>query len=738
MTVLKRFSFISNRKFSWIAILSILVFSFQAYDFLWGGKSSLAIHYERPFLDSKALSSGVTINEAVHRNSGESWIDVGGSAFQTNPIAYVVENSGSFFWTDLIASGNGIAEDFTFQPFSIVNIFSTIFHPRLLYNHLSFLLLLFSSLFCFSYYLLSRYGLEIFPSVIGGAFFVFNGFVTSGWSNSVVLPYLFCPILLLPLSMYVEGKIKFVIPVIVCVFFLLNTFLPVLILSIIGMFLLICGEQSSSFSFKSYLNITKRFLLILLISFLVASFVYIPSFNQFYLSGSFAGYNSNSNSFHIPLEAILLFFGPMHQWKNFNSLYIDNFHLWEFGGFSVPYFGVVGIFLLFHSIFFNHRSKYILWGVLVVALLSLFTQLSYFVKYIPVMRSISYGYFFSLVVLVSSVLVAFGVQSLSSNRSIAKVTLVALLMILLEAVYLKLAPVNTLSSGLIISYVILACTLIMPFIFTESGKRSFFFLIVVNLELFLLQNHNKVDFVDFKDIKQRSAIEKLIADPDLADYRILNTGFNILPPNISAALGISEVSTMGHLSLDANYNSLYKRGIGSDNKLYSIHGFTDCKNLRFNQVFLDEMSIKYVLTDRANCSTHFAGKLPILYEDDAIVIFNNPTAVKVVNFKPYTPVSHGRCEINLQKRQFSRLYEYKNCHGVLDLHINFKRDFTFTQNGLVITPENLQPFGKRFFLAGNGVVKINYSPLYFISTFTSIVFIVTILIMIINRRKASD
>lgn len=717
-----------------VAALATIVFFVSAYDFVFGGKSSLAIHYERPFLDSKMLETSGKFSDVVNRETGDSWIDIGGSAFQTNPISYVVNNSESLFWTDLIASGNGIIEDFTFQPLSSTNIASTLFGPGLKYVHWSFVSLLFLSLLTFSFYLNERVGVEAIPSVVGGVLYAFSGFVTSGWSNSVTMPYIIFPIALMAISYYSTKEIGVLIPILATTLLLANTFLPVLLLMLMAVIILIFLENEKLELKDRLAKVFIRVVPIYCIGFALLSFIYVPAFLEFASSGAFDEYNSKSNDFYLPIKSLFVLLGPLHPWRNFNSLHFDNSDLWNYGGFSVIYTGLVGIYLVLLSLWSRSKLAYGVWLVLALCLLRLFSPLAYYVQYVPIIRSISYGYFFSLISVLMAVLAGLGAQLFLNYQSKLTTYLPLFIVLCIEVVYFKIAEGSSIRNIQIVISVLLIFSLAAIVNVNNKSLRGIFLLFLVISELYFLQNHNKVIFKELDQIQLRAPIQQMLNDPSMPNYRLLNTGFQLLPPNISAALGVSEISTMGHLSLDKKYRDLYAERIGSDDKLYSVHGFTDCRNLKFDQEYFDLMSVKYILTDRANCASLFSGRYPIAFEDSSVVIFKNPTAIGINELE-----SKNECDLEINKKQFGRVYVYKNCHGKLNLRLNFKKDFRYFQNGLAVSPDDLYPFGKQFNVSGDGVIQVDYSRVYIFSSFISFVFfLVLILGIYLKFRRGSD
>lgn len=713
--------------------LVIILFVVEAFDFIIGGKSSLAIHYERPFLDYKALQiSGVT-SDIVNRSTGESWIDIGGSAFQSNPISYVVNNSKSVFWTDLIASGNGIIEDFTFQPLSVTNLVSTIVGPNLYYSHVSFLVVLFLAFLSFSIYLNKRHELDVVPSVIGGLCFCFTGYVTSGWSNTVVLPYLVFPTALLAISYYLQGRIKIYLPILLTAILLLNTFLPVLLLCLFAIPMLVLCEKKSLTIAESIKLVTIKIGVIYIVSFAVVAFAYLPAFAQFIMSGSFSEYNNKSNDFYLPWKSLFLFLGPLHPWRNFNSLYFDNFEIWKYGGFSVPYFGIVCTYLLMLSMFCKQRVVLILWAVGLLFMLRLYTPLAYYVKYIPILRSVSYGYVFSLISVIISVLVAFGAQFFvrSNDRIVQIGPLVLLLAAELAYYHLSVVGNNTIIQFLI-SLLLIFSLFVMTFL-ASANLKLMSLATLIAIELFVLQNHDKVQFKNLDEISLRPAIKSIFSDATINEYRVLNTGFHILPQNLTGALNLAEISTMGHLSLDRQYKDLYSENIGTDDAQYAIHGFTDCRNLKFNNDYLDDLAVKYVLTDRAFCSTIFAGRFPVEFQDDSVLVFRNPTAKKIVSVEPDS--LNRECTITSNYSQLSRIYTYNNCHGSLNIRINFKNDFEYFQDGVAVVPSEIHPIGKSFLVDGTGRIEISYSKVYLYSIFISAISVITCFVYFFIRRR---
>lgn len=714
-----------------IISLVILLYIVQAFDFIGGGKSSLAIHYERPFLDYKALQTGGAHSDILERSTGESWIDIGGTAFQSNPISYVVNNSNSIFWTDLIASGNGIIDDFTFQPLSFTNFVSTILGPSLYHSHISFLLLLFLAFLTFSFYLNKRLELGVVPSVIGGICFCFTGFVTSGWANTVVLPYLAFPTALLAISYYIEGRIKIYIPIILTALLLLNTFLPVLILCLFAISILIlCESNSFEFSKSNGWKKIKNISTVYFISLSVVAIAYLPALNQFMESGAFEEYNNKSNDFYLPWKSIFLFLGPLHPWRNFNSLHFDNFDIWNYGGFSVPYFGIVCIYLLMLSAFNKRKLVLVAWTIVILMLLRLYTPLAFYIEYIPIFRSISYGYIFSLVSIMVSVLVAFGAEIIVKNKKKLYQLLILTLLISIEYFYFDISNVEKLSLvKVVVSTSLFACLFAIAFLDGEKLK-SISIVILVAVELFLLQNHNKVEFKDLADISPRSSIQSLLSNPSIGDFRVLNTGFHILPQNLAGALNLAEISTLGHLSLNKEYQKLYSDSIGTDDAKHAIHGFTDCRNLKLDLNYLNNMAVKYILTDRAYCSTIFAGIFPIEYQDDAVLIFRNPNAKEILSIQPSH--SNSECKLSVNKNQLSREYHYDNCYGILTVRINFKNDFRYSLNNAAFEPKDTYPIGKEFPLDGAGKIEIIYSNIYLYSIYISLFSVVAILVHFVN------
>jgi hypothetical protein len=715
-----------------IISLVILLYVVQAFDFIVKGKSSLAIHYERPFLDYKALQTSGAHNDILKRSTGESWIDIGGTAFQSNPISYVVNYSNSIFWTDLIASGNGIIDDFTFQPLSFTNLVSTIFGPSLYYSHISFLLLLFLAFLTFSFYLNKRHALDVVPSVIGGICLCFTGFVTSGWANTVVLPYLAFPTALLAISYYLEGRIKIYLPIILTAFLLLNTFLPVLLLCLFAIPILIMCERSSfDFSESNGWKKIRKISVVYFISISVVTIAYLPALNQLMNSGAFEEYNNKSNDFYLPWRSIFLFLGPLQPWRNFNSLYVDNFDIWNYGGFSVPYFGIVCIYLIILSIFSKRKLVLVAWIIVMLMLLRLYTPLAFYSEYIPILRSISYGYIFSLVSIMASVLVAFGTQVIVKRKKKWYQLLILALLVSIEYFYYNISNGGKLSLvTVVVSTFLFVCLFALVFLDGERLK-SISIVILVAMELFLLQNHNKVEFKDLADISPRVSIQSLLSSPNIGDFRVLNTGFHILPQNLAGALNLAEISTLGHLSLNKEYQKIYSDSIGTDDAKHAIHGFTDCRNLKPDLNYLNNMAVKYILTDRAYCSTVFAGIYPIEYQDDAVLIFRNPNAKKIISVQP--SYSNSECKLSVNKNQLSRVYHYDNCYGILTVRINFKNDFRYSLNGAAFEPKDTYPIGKEFPLHGAGKIEIVYSNIYLYSIYISLFSIFAVLVHFVNN-----
>jgi len=715
-----------------LLFFSAFILILNLMDFLFFKKSTLAIHYERPFNLYGNLSVGSNLFEFVKRLPGDSWVDIGGSAFQTNLISFVIKNSQSFFWTDLIAGGNGVIEDFTFQPFSFVNFISTVFSPSLVSNHISFLIIFGLAFIFLAKYFYQIKNYTVISSLFGATFYFFNGFVTSGWSNSVVLPYIFLPIVLFKCSKYLNNPKSIISTTLIVALFLLNSFLPVVILCILGLNLIIISDH---ILLKRY-EVIKRILklnIIITLGLLISTFNYLPALSEIYNSGSLADYNNKVNDFYIPINSLFLFMGPLHYWHNFNELYKDNIELYNYGGFSVPYIGICGLFLLFYSILLFKKNNYILLFALIFILLRCFSPLAFYIHYLPILRSISYPYLFSLIMLIVAVLIPSGVESIIRNFSKKIAIFVLILLIIIECRYYFIAKEDSyFSIEQIFNYSIIFSLLIFSIINIKNNLRAYIFIILFMVEFFYMQNHNKIEFKELNNIQQRPAIQNLLKDSDIKDYRILSTGFDLIPPNLSSALNLFDISSLGHLSLDSKYNKFYQEKLGSDSSDYPIHGFTNCQNLKFNQQALDDLSVKFVITDKGNCNTVFFNKLPVLYEDKDTFIFINNTATPIVSFSGEKPQN---CLIEVQKNQFSREYKINDCSGKLNIRLNFKADFKFYLNEIRVTPQEIYPFGKEFIVNEYDIIKVEYSSIYKISSLLSLGFVLILLFIGYRRNK---
>jgi hypothetical protein len=692
------------KKYS-LFLFSAVIINIFLFDGIYLNKSYVALNYERALVGSdQEKSNGLSFLNLQKKTSGESWIDIGGSAYQTNLIPEIVIKSKSILWTNFLATGNNILYDLTFQPLSTVNLLALLFGGSLKILNLVFISFIWISLYFLMLTLRRFFQLDLISCTFGGIIFVGNGFITSGWSNHVTLPYIFCPIYLYFLSEYLfRNRFKLICPLIGA-FMLLNTFMPTLILMLVAIFI-ICLQLNSNLGVYNYKNLLVKLSIVNFQCLLLVAFVYIPAFLISRGSGSVDSYLLNHPYYYLPAKGLFLLITPHLFLNNFNSLYKEAFDWYGVGEFAVTYIGLIPLYFVLSSfLIISKRNIFLVLG-LIFFILRIFTPFLEIIFNLPVLQSISVTYYFSIISILSVFLAAINFNELKIRFS-GKEIYSYIMLLLIVAIYFMIVWVDLKSKINSLIFAMLLILILGVLINSNFKGKHYVVIFFAALELFLSQNFNKENVKNLNDYIYPASIREFIKNYN-GNYRFLNTTLNGIPPEVDAALGINGLHSFGHLSIDHKYLKKYINGVGSDSVDYPIEGMTGCNNIKINEEIYNNLSIKYILTDNGVCKEKFKTKFNALYEDSYFTIFNNPNA------KPISFVSGDKnnlCKFELIPHNFYQKVNFSNCiDSVYYTNINYGKYFSFYTDNNFIEPKIIDDYIQ--------LNIINDKPIYIIYSF---------------------
>ena len=688
---------------------TVIIINIFFFDGIYLNKSYVAFNYERGLVGNEQVkTTGLSSFNMIKRESGESWIDIGGAAFQTNLINIITDKANSIIWTNDLASGNFLLYDFTFQPLSTINIVAKIFGGDIKALNYAFILLITISLFYILLIFKNQFLLTFNSSVLGGILFIGNGFLTSSWSNHVAIPYICCPVFMYYMHGYIfEKKNKIIAPIIGAIY-LCNTFLPTLILMTISTFIIYLqlNLSKNKITYKEFLI---KYLKLIAIIVLLTAFIYIPSFLIANRTGSVEAYLINHAFYYLPAKGIFLLFSQNLFLSNFNSLYWQAFDWWAVGEFSVIYLGVVPCYYLIRSLFTTDKNNVILIFSLIFFILRVFTPLLEYIFSLPILQSISVGYFFSIIAYLSVFIVAINFEK-DLNFQKKHTTTSIILIVLIAISYLIVADYKLVESKKY-SIIFTLFTYYLFLILLESNNKKKYILIsfLIFLELFLNQNFNKQNLINIDQYNLPNSIKFLKLQND-TEYRVLNTSLNALPPGADIAIGLKGVQSFGHLSVEENYLRDFITNIGSDSKDYPINGFTSCNNINYNKEYLNNLSIKYILTDNGNCKLKFQNDFPVAFKDEKFIIFINNDAKKI----NYVESKNKNCIFKIDKYMIYEVINFQHCEdSVFYTNTNYSKFFKFIVN---LEIKNFEKINNYFVIKNNNSNKIyiilSYVPAY--------------------------
>lgn len=699
-------------------LISLLIVNIFFFDGIYLNKSYIAFNYERALLGNNQIqSNGLNGLNLSPRGAGESWIDIGGAAYQSNVMPQITKLENSFIWSNRIATGNNLLYDFTFQPLSTTNLLARILNGGIKTLNIVFILLVLISTYYILLILTKYINLSTLSASVGAVIFVGNGFLSSGWSNHVTMPYILCPIYMYYLYGFIfKNKYKIIFPLI-GLLFLLNTFIPTLILMIASSFIIYFQVNFNNKILKFWQFVLRFAKAIFLIA-ILSAFVYVPALTIANQSGSVNSYVLDHPYYHLPYRGLFLLLTPNLFLSNFNSLYINAYDWWVEGQFAVTYIGIISTFFILYTFVIIKKENIFIFLALIILLLRVFSDFLRDLFTLPLMQSISVTYYFSAIAYISIYLISINFDGIEKNKSNLrnKNILLGSLFLILALYYLFTANLN-ITSRIYNLYFSFSLIIVFSLTITSDWKfKKYIIFALIFLDLFMSQNFNKHDVRNLSEYKLPPTLNFIINESD-RNYRVLNTTFNALPPSVDAALGINSVQSFGHLSIDKNYLRFFNENIGSDTPGYPIEGFTSCSNIKFNPSSFNKLSIKYIITDNGACFNIFKKHYEVLMTDSFFTIFHNPTSLPISSIDS----QDSSCVLEVKKKLLSHEYKFINCYGEFRTNINYSDYFDLIVDDKLIVLDKNHIY-KSIFINGTQTLKFNYTytPAYigfFISLF---------------------
>src|SRR6185437_9947382 len=408
--------------------------------------------------------------------------------------------------------------------------------------------------------------LSRFAGIAMGVFYLFNGYLVSNMGSNVTQNYLYIPICLYT-SFQLINKIttaRVVFAILSFAKLLSCTFIPTTVISFITIFMLCLGfylfkYTNNEITRHQIYRLATVYFVIPVCALILLSILYLPVLENVFDSKLMDRY---SGRIFIPADLIQIYslFSSSLFYESFNARNIDHLDtLLPAWSNQLFYIGISAIFLCGFSIRRKvGKTNLFVWlGLVFIGLIFLrildIKVIHQTIKYIPVVSSIGYQYWWTGIVIPILILIGFGIDNLEKKvESICLSFLVVALGIygcILTVTELGLfGPNLNFKIIVIVALASLVTALVILSIFNRFSSNkysgSLFAIILVCVMFVELVADGKVIRYARNDIYSKPPIFISYLKNNVGLFRTLNIGGSGLYPNLGSGFGISDFNSM--------------------------------------------------------------------------------------------------------------------------------------------------------------------------------------------------